>query len=308
MGPKFSSIVHQNLFNQTMHDSLINCLKSTKIRYVSIFKTIVNWYKNSDKEYSVYDIAEVRSKYKKSDTIFILGGAESINEITDEQWRVIERHDSIGMNWWPVHKFVPSFYYTNYPRDNQAFLNFKEVLDGRLKRFKETVFFISGNRAVQRGIHPRVIPALFSERPRCCFYTYRDPIIMNNDKKFFTAEIFGRSLYYRGGLTLILDLMNMLEYQKIVLLGIDLRNRVHFYDHYPEMQWQFTSGYSQPVEIKRNQPQSTLDTKNNTKVPVDEYLYAVDKLYFKPNGIKLYVGSPKSVLSPRIPVYDFTRK
>ena len=47
---------------------------------------------------------------KTSDTVFILGSGWSINEITDARWSIIARHDSIAMNFWPFHPFVPRIY------------------------------------------------------------------------------------------------------------------------------------------------------------------------------------------------------
>ncbi|MGC1298446.1 MAG: hypothetical protein WA869_25750, partial [Alloacidobacterium sp.] len=48
---------------------------------------------------------------RASDTLFILGSAWSINDISDERWQIIGRHDSVGINFWPVHPFVPRFFH-----------------------------------------------------------------------------------------------------------------------------------------------------------------------------------------------------
>src|ERR1035441_1165666 len=50
------------------------------------------------------------SRIKTSDTVFVLGSGWSINEIGDERWKVIGRHDSIAMNFWPAHALVPRIY------------------------------------------------------------------------------------------------------------------------------------------------------------------------------------------------------
>jgi hypothetical protein len=286
------------------YDSLLNCLLDLEVRYISISKTIYNWYKNKDIEYTVLSLEDVRSKYKKSDTVFILGGSESINDITDEQWSHIAEHDSIGMNLWPVHHFVPTYYYTNYPRNKVHFDHFKDSIKKNIHKYNKTIFFISSNRALRRGIHPRIIPDLFPEASLCCFYEYTEPIKLRSNE-MITQDSFSTSLYYRGGLSLILDLINSLQYKHIVLMGIDLRNSVHFYDTYPNMHWQFDTGYSLPIEIKRNKPHETLNTKGDTKIPMSEYLYAVNDLYFKPSGITLSVGSDRSILLDRLPLYKF---
>lgn len=288
-----------------MYDSLINCLLDIKVRYISVPRTIYNWYKNKDIKYTVFSLDDIRNKHKKSDTVFILGGSETINDITDEQWDHIAQHDSIGMNWWPVHKFIPSYYYTNYPRGKIYFDYFQSILEKRYKDYNNTVFFIHGNRAVRRGIHPRVTNRLFSKSPLCCFYHVSDPIKLSNANPKFSAYHFRNTLHYRGGLSLILDLLRKLRYKNIVMMGIDLKNGVHFYDSYPEMQWQYETGYSKPILEKRKDIQSTMGTKNNSKLPISEYLYAVNDMFFKPNGINIFVGSDKSILVDRIHLYNF---
>ena len=47
---------------------------------------------------------------KSSDTVFLLGSGRSINEIREDRWQVIGRHDSIAMNFWLAHAFVPRIY------------------------------------------------------------------------------------------------------------------------------------------------------------------------------------------------------
>ena len=71
------------------------------------------------------------------------------------------------------------------------------------------------------------------------------------------------------------------------------------------MQWQFKTGYSDPLEKKRNTVHATMESKNDTKLPISDYLYAVNDLHFKPLGVELFVGSNKSILSDRIPEYQF---
>jgi hypothetical protein len=287
-----------------IRDCLTNCLRDWKVRYVPTVQTIYNWHKNRKKQYTVLSLDDVGQKYKKSETIFILGSSESINEVTKEQWDHISKHDSFGMNWWPVHPFVPTFYYTNYPRQKQHRDKLEEAITRRKKDYLNTVFFVSGNRAVKRGMHPRILPGFFSATPICCFYNYSIPIKLAREETF-AAKSFEKTLYYRGGLSLILDLVNQIQYKNIILMGVDLRNAMHFYDYYPEMQWQFEAGYSKPIEIKKKEKHSTMTTKGGTKLPVEQYLYAVNDMYFKPRGISLSVGSSESILAKKIPVYQF---
>ena len=285
------------------YDSLLNCLRDFHVRYVSMDQTIIRWFKNRDLEYSVLSLNEARSQFKKSETVFVLGGSESINTIKDSEWDFIARHDSIGMNWWPVHPFVPTYYSTNYPRQSEHREYFKQAIYRRRKDYRNTIFMLSGNRTVRRGMHPRVDPDFFPETPKCCFYSLPDPLPIK-DKSEVSDETFKVTLYYRGGLSLVLDLVNKLDYKRIVLMGVDLYDSVHFYDSYPEMQWQFEMGYSDSVQQKRTTPHGTMDT-SGSKLPIDEYIYALYLMYFKKNGVELFVGSKQSILTSKIPVFEF---
>ncbi len=287
-----------------MKDCLTNCLRDRKVRYVPMVQTIYNWHKNRKKQYTALSLDDVGQKYKKSETIFILGGSESINDMTDEQWDHIAKHDSFAMNWWPIHPFVPTFYYTNYPREKEHRNKFREMAAKRVHDYANTIFFVSINRAVERGMHPRVIPDFFSDAPLCCFYEYVQPVMLGRGETFREGS-FDRTIYYRGGLSLVLDLADKLGYKNIVLMGIDLKNQIHFYDSYPQMQWRIQKEYIDPIETLKKTKHGTMETKNGSKLPMDQYLYAVNDLYFKPKGVKLFAGSANSILSDKIPLYKF---
>ena len=48
---------------------------------------------------------------KRSDTLFVLASGTSINQIPPARWKVIDQHDSVGFNYWPIHSFVPTMYF-----------------------------------------------------------------------------------------------------------------------------------------------------------------------------------------------------
>ena len=47
---------------------------------------------------------------RTSDTLFVLGSGETINDHPAEHWDRVAEHDSIGLNFWLLHQFVPSSY------------------------------------------------------------------------------------------------------------------------------------------------------------------------------------------------------
>ncbi len=276
------------------------------VRYISRTGACVNYIKNRHLNYTIMPIDEVKEKHKKSDTLFILGSSESINSVTDEQWQHIAKHDSFGMNWWVLHSFVPTFYETAIPR-NPVFRNYlTEATFERRRDYRNTVTFLM-DRLSRRGYHPRLLPEMFPENPICCFYKF--PKVINKKKgEPFQKSDFKNSFTYRGHLSVVLYLACLMEYKNIVLMGIDLRNAIHFYDEYPEMQWQFKLGYCLPIKEKLYDKHGTMKPKNGKPYHIDTYIYALNEFVFVPKHITLYSGSKVSILNEKLPYYNFGKR
>ena len=60
-------------------------------------------------------------KQKTSNRIYILGSGKSILDITEKEWKEIEKHDTIGFNHWYVHKHKPTFYDLSYLANDYKF-------------------------------------------------------------------------------------------------------------------------------------------------------------------------------------------
>ena len=287
-----------------MYNSFINTLIDHKKRHIPYSTTLRNWIKNCKKRYTVIEMNEISSKFKTSDTIFILGSGESINNVTPQQWQHIRQHDSFGLNFWPLHSFTPTYYHSEYMSNHQIFNYYIQTVAPHIKkRYRKTLFFISGNRDVTRGIHPRIVPELFPENPSVCFYTHKEPIRATPEE--FSCASFKKTLFYRGSLTQTLDLMNQADYKKIVMVGVDLNNHIQFYDQLPEVQWCFETGYRIRPDTENPGIHGTMIPKPN-KMTSEQYIYILNDLYYKPNNIKLYIASEQSRLAEKIPIYNFT--
>lgn len=283
--------------------SLFQTLRAGTNRFISRRETLKNWFQNREKPFRITSLGAL-AETRKSDTIFVLGGSESINNISEEEWDIVGRHDSIALNWWPVHWFVPTYYYTNYPKDPVIFDKFVETISRGVQGYSETIFLISGNRARQMGIHPRVIPQLFCDNPNICFYKHKHSIVGQQKAAFSERDFTTGSLIYRGGLSVVFDIINDLGYKNIALLGIDLRDRAHFYDDYPSMSWAPQLKYRVQGEEAKKQRHETMKPKGS-KLPIDQYIYAVTEMYFAPKGVRIFVGSPTSKLCDKLPLVDW---
>ena len=265
--------------------------------------TLWHWLKNRRK-YTVLDFDDIRRDIKRSDTVFILGTGESINEIPEKKWKYIAEHDSAGLNWWPLHSFIPTYYYSEYPHRREHFTFMQKILAERLSsEYTDTLFFLSLNRAVRRGIHPKTVPALFPENTKICFYQYTKPAKFNPENPP-SRDSLRNNLFYRGSLTAVLDLMNRIGYKRIILLGVDLKQHIYFYENHPEILKMLDAGYGKPLQERLGKPHRTTHPKPG-KISVQDYLFYLNDIYYRPEGIELYCGSGKSALAEKIPVFKF---
>jgi len=245
-------------------------------------------------------------KYKRSDVLFILGTGPSINQISAQHWQAISRHDTLGLNFWLYHQFVPTFYVvesSSYggPRDTVT-RRIKEAANRRASDYGNTIKIITDLYQPGRQWAFDVDPAF-----RKNLYTAYDlPVPARTEEEFeygiryllhkgaFDSATRLRALFkYGQSLLLLLTFAFRLRYRKVVLCGIDLNTNDHFYDDpelYPEARWAKPSaavwGY---------------DDRFQWGIPQSSAAYVMKRLLFDPEGIQLYVENRSSALWPIIP-------
>ncbi|HCX34295.1 MAG TPA: hypothetical protein DHV08_12650 [Rhodocyclaceae bacterium] len=180
------------------------------------------------------------ARVKKSDTLFILGSGDSINEIRAQEWSQISSADSLGFNGWYLHAFVPSVFVTEPGKDlDQLALEYASIekrYAGRdtpilikdMERYRREEM-ASILEVMPRRLHPRIAltwdwelreddPARFSARlarlARLGIVTGAGyPVIRTRSSVFYLLV-----LALRAG------------YRRIVLCGIDLNGSEYFYE------------------------------------------------------------------------------
>lgn len=249
------------------------------------------------------------SRVKGSDTLFVLGGAWSINDISEERWRIIGRHDSVGLNFWPVHPFVPRFFaFENMVHETQPAMY--EALLGLLARraddYAKTVKIITevspqGSRQtifeLPEGIKENLyagfsIPVVArSEEELCAGIRY-----MRSVGAFKPSNHIAWLFKYGGSVIAMMTLAARMGYKRIVLCGVDLNKQDYFYHHrerYPECaHWEFVSRKEAHLTTRRLP----------WLVPAQAAVHIFKKLILDPRGIELFVENPVSTLYPRVPL------
>jgi hypothetical protein len=245
------------------------------------------------------------SRHRTSSTLFILGSGSSINRMTDEQWQLIRAHDSMGVSFWPLHEFVPTYLCLEGPPPDRAAALYG-LLHARADEYRNVPIIAKGG--AQRFEKDRFPPEL-----RGNLYYSRQMIVPARDE----AE-FRRSLRWlkalrlldplreldevpmtRSSLTYTLFIAVAMGYRTIVLCGIDLKSTGYFYSEegasvkHPELV---------PHTGQAGRVHLTFDPVQHP-LTIDRIVRAVRDEVFAPAGAQLYIGSRESALYPELPFF-----
>jgi len=252
---------------------------------------------------SVVDFA----KHKKSDVLFILGTGPSIAEISPERWKAISQHDTLALNFWLYHPFVPKFYVTESssydgPRDTVS-RRITEMANRRAEEYSNTIKFITDLYQPGR----QWVFDLNSTFRKNLYIAHDLPVAARTEQEFeygmryllqkgvFNPATRFRLLFkYGQSLLLLLTFAFRLRYRKVVLCGFDMYSSAHFYDDpkkYPEATW------AKPP----SDAEMTYDEQYDWGIRQSSAACVMKRVLFDPAGIELYVENRSSALWPRIP-------
>ncbi len=246
---------------------------------------------------------------RASDTLFILGSASSINEISEERWRAIGRHDSVGINFWPVHPFVPRFFhFENMTYDEQPAMYdaFRSLLERRSEAYINTVKIVTEVNPI--GPQQTVFE-LPEGMKRNLYVGFSMPVVARNEEELRAGIRYMQSIgaftdrakvawlfKYGGSVIAMMALAAIMGYRRIVLCGVDLNKQDYFYHDrglYPECAgWEFVSRKEAHLTTRRLP----------WLVPAQAAVHIFKELILDPAKIELYVESGASTLYPRVPL------
>lgn len=245
---------------------------------------------------------------KTSDTLFILGSGPSINRISRERWEWIARHDTLAVNLWLFHWFVPKFYVT----ESASYGGARDLVSHRLVD-------IANRRAPEYRNTIKIITDLYEPGRQYVFdlnpdfrtnlyAAYNIPLPAREEREFemgvryLEAKGFFRptghiaALFkYSLSLPLLLTFALRLQYRKVVLCGFDMTTQDYFYQDpelYPESRGLAFAAQGVPHGANRPVP---------WMLPQSTVVYEMQRLLLAPAGVELFVENRCSALWPRVP-------
>ncbi|MCA0446066.1 MAG: hypothetical protein LCH54_07525 [Bacteroidetes bacterium] len=268
------------------------------------------------------DFLNEYKRFKKSDTVFILGSGSSINNISDEQWKIIKQKDSISFNLFLVHDHVPTYHFHEIPikhgfRDGEVpFI--KKVLAENKDTYGSTVPVIFRyRRFVQYGLTKEY----FSEIKDNVFFILPHFVSTTNKKLLglyinilkFINRISGKTwtypvFYHAGSISLMISFAASVGYKKIITLGVDLNDNKYFWDNSDNPYYSVCRDLRKFLQdnYERHVTSDPIAMKNSSNnLPVEEFLYILNEKLLNKNGIELLVGNPESKLNERLSQYKW---
>ena len=169
-------------------------------------------------------------KFKKSDTVFVLGSGSSINTISKKQWLLISRHNTIGFtNTIRLKKINIDFHIHRAGHEGIGEYEItRDYISFFQKLLKKNNYMSNTILLFPNGASANFSNLLFGEK----LYNLKNKIFFfntNRVNKIPTKKIEYGLLHRSGTLIDAISLGYFLGFKRIVLVGVDLYNINYFF-------------------------------------------------------------------------------
>jgi len=223
--------------------------------------------------------------YKKSDIGIFLGCGSSINDITDEQWAIIDKCDTWTSNNFLYHWFIPDFYHVELKSERHKWIKlWKQRKLLKLSSYDKVKFIVWQDHC------DHILPAI-GKHPM--IFGYPRLTLKRNTEFKHVDDMATHSQI--ASLTLVLDLMYKMKYKKVILFGVDMKHSKYF--------WTDTDEFGEThCNTNANLPHNKPHTTASKTV---DFIMEISKRWFNNT---LYIGSKKSLLyDKKLPYMDITK-
>lgn len=260
-------------------------------------------------------ISHLRKKIKNNNKIFILGSGPSIRDLSFYKFKEISKSISVGINKWIFHEFVADFYLLelklNKYNELRGFKNLNSKYKNRiaklLKNKKKPVFIIYCSHFNLFEIeewskiaqHPRVFfyeylrPNMIKKNIQLEFLKTLEYIIQSSRKSNVCSLGIGSSIERAVSIGMILG------FSKIILLGVDLKNRKYFWNK-NEKNFKDLNVQQKGFGFHKTA------TRGFLNFPIQKSLLIMDKVGRKKFNSKILISTSKSLLSSKLERYKWS--
>ena len=251
------------------------------------------------------------SQNKNSNRLYAFGSGSSLCDYTEDMWNKVSSHDSIGFNFFFLHKHVPSYYVSEASLDldnmHKIFSNFallETEYDSTVKLWKEDIVSYVFRRQVMSAGASYVKSVPFDCRSKC---QLSSKILKNIKSLQLRRESNALSVCSQGStLDWIIDFALLLGYEELILCGFDLIDSQYFYNTERCVE-ALRKDLLKPVNALKN-----ISLLHSTNDPARCFggISAIEvvKVYANElprSGLSIFSPSDNSVLSAVFPTHDW---
>ena len=251
-------------------------------------------------------------KIKRSDTLFILGSGASVNELREKDWEYIASCNSVGLNYWMAHPFVPDLYFTEPPPNEYVWAEYLGQYEASKEAYA-SVPFIVNFKHWQKDLEKYPLSSL-PQSLQDNFYYYAPFYLRLNKAWMIKLALLGWKskaakpnkfdwlILQRASLGMLIMYGLFAGFKQIVLVGVDLANTQYFFED-KDKEFRYI-----PPNIQRGSVHRTVDDTldiNRVSITIDKYIYLLNDVLLKPAKVSLYVANEKSLLYPKLPLFKF---
>ena len=290
-----------------------------KFKWLIIYPKTRELWKDTDlnkflrSNYSIGNVSVSKlKKYKTSDTLFVLAAGQSINNLTDENFREIAECNSIGVNGFAHHNFVPTFH--SFELENQhsptalkMFIETSRNIINLEDEYKKTVIIFRQHKINNEELEVNVKQIMsygnsywnvFDQVPGKTLEEYKYYLKAFKKKGLFNKDDFFPNK--SSSLSWVISMAYQLQYKKIIFCGVDLIGD-HFYNNRAPLT-------KEEFEKQKNNKHLTGNLTAKYPVIIQDVIKFWNKYFFEKYNAKLYVSSKYSLLSEILSVYKFKNK
>lgn len=257
---------------------------------------------------------------KKSDTIFVFGSGESINQLSEKDWSIIKKHNTMGLNYSFVHDLVPDCFLMELIPDEEMQ---KFLIEDIQNRYKDVVFSFQYKHLTESGFDIKRYP--FQDNVYCHIprkYPTTNKEVLNKVLNYLIPKYKFESnklVHHNSHIGCAIWFAFSMGFKNVVLLGVDLNGGDYFTDSkISSTSFPATKSYTRLNEIRKSfykrrnednlKTHQTMDhsmtIKNNSVLMLDYFrLFSSNLNEFTDK--KLFVGNESSALAEFLPVFNF---
>lgn len=197
-------------------------------------------------------INDLLSRKKNNEAIF-LGSGPSINDLSPSDWKKIKELDIWTSNNWYLHDVVPDFYHLEV-KMNRNFHFAKRLIRERKESLKDVNWILDSSRNYLQNI---VSPDFFKN-----IFLY-EKFYRRQPHGYYTPQDNILQVTHIASLTVVLDAMYKMSYEKIYFCGVDLSSCEYFWtnnEQYDKYKIPALISSCKPDERPVDSPHSTFKT------------------------------------------------